>query len=168
MNIKHISILSIMSLLLISCGSTMPGFAKKPPNKKGYIYAVGVGSNKFEAEAIMEAQTVARTQISNELGMKNQSKVKRVTDTVNSSDAVKGFKTLIDEYASNSMSGVKTIERDVKKKGEIYKAYVLMELNEADAQKRFLDRIKSQKDVNDALRVAGLYTEWESEFGSNK
>ena len=165
---KSLLLISAISFLIFACSSSRPGFAENPPNKKGYIYAVDVGSNKFEAEAIMEAQKVARTQISNELGMKNQSKVKRVTDTVNNSDAVKGFKTLIDEYASNSMSGVKTIKSDVKKKGDIYKAYVLMELNEADAQKRFLDRIKSQKDVNDALRVAGLYTEWESEFGSNK
>jgi len=165
---KSVLLISIFSFLLFSCGSSRPGFADNPPSKKGYIYAVGVASNKFEAEAISEAQTVARTAISNELGMKNQSKVKRVTDTINSSDAVKGFKTLIDEYASNSMSGVKTIKRDVNEKNGVYRAYILMELNEADAQKRFLERIKSQKDVNDALRVAGLYEEWESEFSSKK
>ena len=66
------------------------------------------------------------------------------------------------------MSGVKTIKRDVNEKNGVYRAYILMELNEADAQKRFLERIKSQKDVNDALRVAGLYEEWESEFSSKK
>ena len=161
------SLIIFTAIFLYSCSSGRPSFVDNPPVKKGYIHAVGVGSQPLEADAIMEAQTIARQQISAEIQIKTDGNMKRVSNSVNSANAVSGYKTLLEESYSQSLSGAKTVKRYVAKEGNNYKAYVLLQINEAEAQKNLLARIKAKKELNDALRVTDLYKELEEEFGSN-
>mgnify|MGYP000951461098 CR=1 FL=1 len=165
-NLKSLLIF-FTAIFLYSCSTGRPSFADNPPVKKGYIYAVGVGSQPLEADAMMEAQTLARQQISAEIQAKTDGNMKRVSSSVNSANAVSGYETLLKESYSQSLSGAKTVKRHVFKESDNYKAYVLMQVNEKEAQKNLLARIKAKKELNDALRVTDLYKELEKEFGSN-
>ena len=134
---------------------------EKLPKKKGYIYTVGSGLEKDMEDAIMEAESIARARMAQEIDIRTSGTVKRVGSSVNNSNAVSSFKTGITEVYSENMSGVKTIKRDYDKEGDKWRGYVLLQYDEAVAVKKLLARIKANKQLDAALKTTELYKELE-------
>jgi len=139
----------------------MPSYAKKLPNKKGYIFTVGSGLEPDMQDAITEAESVARGRLAAEISVRTSGTIKRVGASVNNSDAVSSFKTGITEAYSEQLSGVKTVKQDTNKEGRNFRAYVLLRYDEGEAVKKLLARIKANKALDDAIRTTELYKELE-------
>ena len=96
------ALIYLLFIFLVSSCTNIPKYMEKLPKKKGYIYTVGSGLEKDMEDAIMEAESIARARMAQEIDIRTSGTVKRVGSSVNNSNAVSSFKTGITEVYSEN------------------------------------------------------------------
>ena len=93
-------------------------------------------------------------------------RVREETGHEDDSDLLDRFSQVQEQVVATTLEdwkvAKKNIYREKNSKGNnIFRAYVLIEWDEGAAQKRFLDKIKSEKEIYEAIRATELYEEME-------
>ncbi len=169
----RISIFMVISLAIISgCASrsksTLKGAPKwfeKVPEKEGFIITTGTGKSADYQQAINKAQLEAKA----DLGEMVRSEIKENVDKVFEEDlgnpdsgTLNRFRSTVESTFSTLLEDWRVTKKEVVTEGDNYfRAYVLIEWNEGKAHQRALEKIKSQKEIYDAVKASEMIKEME-------
>ena len=168
-----ISIFMIISLGMIGgCASKSkstlkeaPKWFENVPEKEGFIITTGTGKSVDYQQAINKAQLEAKA----DLGEMVRSEIKENVNKVFEEDlgnpdsgTLNRFSSTVESTFSTLLEDWRVTKKEVVTEGDYFRAYVLIEWDEGAAQKRLLDRIKSEKEIYEAIRASELYEEMEN------
>ena len=119
------------------------------PDKEGYKYTTATATSQDMQLAVNKARLDAAQTLAGQVSSEMNGLVKRAQEETGlgaDSDLIDQFSQTQEQVITTSLKDWKVSEKEIQEEKSnnqnIYRAYVLMELNEADAQKRFLERIK--------------------------
>ena len=182
---KNINLITILSILFtISCSSSngpdlSPGPSRKimknipdwyinTPKKEGYRYAGATATSRDLQLAVNKATLDAANQLAGAMDSEMNALVKRVreeTGIQNDSDLLDRFSQTQEQIISTALKDYDIVNKEILEEKsdskDIFRAYILVEWDEGAAQKRLLERIKSDKEIWDAIRATELYNEME-------
>tara|TARA_Y100001980_G_C14457560_1_gene240147 strand:- start:345 stop:869 length:525 start_codon:yes stop_codon:yes gene_type:complete len=154
----------IISIALFACSSTMPKSPKwflNVPEEEGYLFSVGTEKGDEMQNALTEAELIAATDLQRRLDNIGKGTLDRVNEEINDRAAIDNFTDVRNVTYKVREGGYTLVERDYTSEGSIIRAYVLIKYDLNAAEKRLLDKIKKNKELNDALRSSQLYKEME-------
>ena len=146
-----------------------PNWFMKTPTKEGFRYASATATSQDLQLAINKARLDAAQILAGEVTSEMNGLSKRAQEETGlgpESHIIDQFSQTQEQVITTSLQdwkvSKKNIYREKNSKGNnIFRAYVLIEWDEGAAQKRLLDKIKSEKEIYEAIRATELYEEME-------
>ena len=151
----------ITLILLLGCAASIPNWYNKLPTKRGYRYAAGTERGDEIQNAVDEATEIAVANLGRYMETEISGLVRRAQEEVNDRAAVDRFQTTQEEVYSIALKDWRVARQEIVKDKGLYRAYVLVEWDEGAAQKRLMDKIKSDKELYEAMRASQLFEEME-------
>jgi hypothetical protein len=165
MKYKSIILISIFSILISACGSSMPKMPKwylNTPTKKGYLYATGSElSNKMQT-AVNEARDVAFNDLAQQIDAETNRDADRAQQEIGDEVLVNQFTDKSRSILSKQLQNVKVIERSVVKEKKNFRAYILIEYDLGAAQKVLMAELEADKELYQALKATNLLKDMET------
>jgi hypothetical protein len=166
----------VAALFVMACGGSkqslqkvdtgdIPSWYLNPPVDPAFVYATSSSTSQDMQMAINKAEQDCRAEIARQVEAKVSALTKKFDEEVGGKDAqlLTSFTSASKTVASTSLSGAKTKQRDVKKDGDMFRAYVLMEYNVAQSM---VSQMKKEEQLYTRFRATQTYKELEDE--SNK
>ncbi len=146
-----------------------PDWYLDTPTKEGFKLVSSSATSQDMQVAINKASLDAANTLASMVRSEMNALVKRVREETgheDDSDLLDRFSQVQEQVVATTLEdwkvAKKNIYREKNSKGNnIFRAYVLIEWDEGAAQKRFLDKIKSEKEIYEAIRATELYEEME-------
>ena len=149
--------------------SNIPPWFMETPKMDGFRYETATATSQDLQLAINKATLDAASR----LAARIESEMEGYTKRVQEESGANTSSDILDRYSQTQSQIIATSLRDysVAKKElieeksnnqNIFRAYVLLEWDEGAAQKRLLDKIKSDKEIYDAIRATELMEEMEA------
>ena len=172
-NLLKLSIFIVFSLSIIGgCAGnskktlkSAPKWFEKVPEKKGFKLTTGTGKSADYQQAINKAKLEAKADLGDMVRSEIKSNVDKVFEenTGNpDSGTLNLFKSTIETTFSTLLEDWTITKKEVVTEGDNYfRAYVLLEWNEGKAHQKALNKIKSQKEIYDAVRASDMIQEME-------
>ena len=172
---KYVKILPLVAaLFLMACGGSkeanlqkvdtgdIPAWYLNPPVDPAFVYATSSSTSQDMQMAINKAEQDCRAEIARQVESKVSALTKKFDEEVGGKDAqlLTSFTSASKTVASTSLSGAKTKQRDVKKDGGMFRAYVLMEYNVAQSM---VSQMKKEEQLYTRFRATQTYKELEDE-----
>ena len=156
-------VLSMLITLLVGCAgsSKPPKWASKPPEKKGYKYAIGLEISDRRQSALVQARDVAIADLAKQLQNESNTLNNQILEEVNDKTAINVWTSAQKTMVSQSIQDYREVQNEVKKSGKKYEAYVLLELNLVAAQERMLAELEKDAEVMKKLRKSELIKDME-------
>ncbi len=164
----------VAALFVMACGSSNQGNLQKvdtgdipawylnPPVDPAFVYATSSSTSQDMQMAINKAEQDCRAEIARQVEAKVSALTKKFDEEVGGKDAqlLTSFTSASKTVASTSLSGAKTKQRDVKKDGQMFRAYVLMEYNVAQSM---MSNMKKEEELYTRFRATQTYKELQDE-----
>jgi len=152
---------SKQSLQKVDTGDIPPWYLN-PPVDPAFVYATSSATSQDMQMAINKAEQDCRAEIAREVESKVSALTKKFDEETGGKDAqlLTSFTSASKTVASTSLSGAKTKQRDVKKDGDMFRAYVLMEYNVAQSM---VSQLKKEEQLYTRFRATQTYKELEDE-----
>ncbi|HTP12278.1 MAG TPA: hypothetical protein VMM37_01570 [Bacteroidota bacterium] len=172
---KYVKFLPLVAALLVmACGGggqqnlqkvdtgDIPAWYLNPPTDPAFVYATSTSTSQDMQMAINKAEQDCRAEIARQVESKVSALTKKFDEEVGGKDAqlLTSFTSASKTVASTSLSGAKTKQRDVKKDGSMFRAYVLMEYNVAQSM---VSQMKKEEQLYTRFRATQTYKELEDE-----
>ena len=172
-----LSVFAVFSIIVIGgCSSNSskstikdaPKWFKKIPSKEGFIVVPGTSQSASYQQSINKAKLEAKAQLGDMVRSEIKANVQSVFDeNLNASgDALDVFSSTVESTFSTLLENWKITEQEVipadlpnGKSG--FTAYVLLEWDEGKAQRKALEKIKSKKEIYDAVKATDMIKEME-------
>jgi len=146
-----------------------PDWYLETVKKEGFRLVSSTATSQDMQLAINKASIDAGNTLASMVKSEMNALVKRVREETgheDDSELLDQFSQVQEQVVATTLQdwsiAKKQVVREKNSKGKnIFRAYVLIEWDEGAAQKRFLDRIKSEKEIYDAIRATELYEEME-------
>ena len=146
-----------------------PDWYLETTKKEGFKLVSSTATSQDMQLAINKASLDAGNILASMVKAEMNALVKRVSEETgyeDDSDLLDKFSQVQEQVVATTLQdwsiSKKEVLREKNSKGKnIFRAYVLIEWDEGAAQKRFLERIKSEKEIYDAIRATELYEEME-------
>ena len=171
-------------LLIIGCGSksgpdlspeasrktvkNLPEWYMNTPVKDGYQYAGAEATSQSMQLAVDKARLGAVSNLSQMIKSEWNGYTKRVQEETgmgSDSKLLDQFSTTQENVISNQLENVMVKEKEIQIENsngtQIYRAFVLVELDENAAQEKLLAQIKADQQLYDAIKAAELIDEME-------
>ncbi|MAA50935.1 MAG: hypothetical protein CMG76_00085 [Candidatus Marinimicrobia bacterium] len=151
-----------------------PEWYLNPPKKDGYSYSTAQATSKDQQIAIDKAVLSAKnTMAANQESEMNgyMKRVQEETGLDESSELLDQFSNTQEQILSFTLKDVRTSKQKVfveksDNGKKIYRAYVLIEFDEAARDKRMLDQLERDKDLYDKIRTTDLINEMQEKVDS--
>lgn len=166
----------LMGIMLFSCGggkSTVKGsnieapeWYLNPPQDPNFIMAVATATSPDMQLAIDKAKNLARADIAQQLEVKIKGLEKNFREQVGGGEdaqLLEQFTSVNKTVVSNVLRGVRVKQQDIKKEGNVFRAYVLMEMPFGAAAEELLNQMKKQKEMYTRFRATQAFQELEKE-----
>lgn len=176
---KLVMVILILSLglFMFSCGggkaSTVPGsdivapdWYLNPPEDPNFLMAVSTATSQDMQLAIDKAKNQARADIAQQLEVKMKGLEKNFREEVGTGEETQllsQFTSVTKSVVSNVLRGVKVKQQQIKKEGNVFRAYVLMEMPIGAASEDLLNKIKKQQEMYTRFRATQAFKELEDE-----
>ncbi len=177
-------ICSYILLIIIGCSSSkgpnlspeptrrvmknIPDWYKNTPKKEGFKYAGATATSRDLQLAINKATLDASNQLAGAMDSEMNALVKRVreeTGISTDSDILDRFSQTQEQIISTSLRDYDIVKKEILEEKsdsqDIFRVYILVEWDEGAAHQRLLARLKSDKEIFDAIRATELYEEME-------
>ena len=156
-------VVSMFIILLVGCAGTAkaPKWFNKPPDKKGFKYAVGTDLSDRRQSALVQARDIAIADLSKQLEVASETVNKQVLEEIADRTAVNVWTSAQNTMIAQSIQGYREVQSEVKKSGRKFEAFVLIELNLVAAQERMLAELEKDAEVMKKLRKSELIQEME-------
>ena len=146
-----------------------PDWYLDTPSKEGFRLVPSSATSADMQMAVNKASLDAANTLASMVKSEMNALVKRVreeTGQEDDSELLDRFSQVQEQVVATTLEdwsvSKKAIERERNSKGKnIFRAYVLIEWDEGAAQKRFLNKIQSEKEIYDAIKATELYEEME-------
>lgn len=168
---KSIAILPVLFIILqfIGCGGKAamgPKWFLNPPDDNDHIYATATDSSSNLQYSIDKASALARDQIATTVGTKVMSMFKRFREEIGEAETPE-FTTMTTnvskQVVSEVITGSKVVKKEVAQKGNVYHAYVLMQMPIGEANKALVARIKANQNLYTRFRASQAFKELNEE-----
>ncbi len=167
MKYKSIILISIFSILISACSSSMPKVPKwylNTPAKKGYLYAPGSELSSKMQTAVNEARDVAFNDLAQQINAETNRTADRVQQEIGDEVLVNQYTDKSKSILSEQLKNVKVIERSVVKEKDKYRAYILVEYDLGAAQKVLMAELEADKKLYQALKATDLLKDMEADL----
>jgi len=185
---RNLFILFVLSFLLMSCGGPQQmtnvsagkpptGFIN-PPQDPNVLFAAQTATSQDMQTAIDKAVVSGRAELARQLETRVQSWRKRFDEEVGTgvtADYSSFFSQTTEEIVSESLTGSRIRSQEVKKDGDFWRAYVIMEYPVGAANRVLVEKIRQNEDVRTRFeateafeeleRKAKEYEAWKKEHG---
>lgn len=145
----------------------LPGWYSRPPTENDVLFGPATAVSGDLQIAINKAQTEGRNLISQQLEVKYNGLNKRFAEEVGRSNDAQ----LLDQYTqvykavvSQVMYGSRSRQQVLRTEGEVYRAFVLMELPLGEMSKRLMEQIKAQEQLYTRFRATEAFKELDAEI----
>jgi len=168
---KLFKIVSIgLIAFVMSCAGSKkvstPSWYMNVPNDPNFLFAPASATSQDMDLAIRKAIQTGRAEIARQIEAKLEGLVKSFTEEVGrgtDSELLSQFTDVNKTVTSQVLSGSKPAKQEVKKEGEIYRAYVLMQLPLGQALEAFMKQMKQRENMYTRFRATQAYKELEKE-----
>jgi hypothetical protein len=173
---KYMKFLPLLAaLFLMACGSSnqgnlaktetgdIPAWYLNPPSDPAFVYAVATASSRDIQLAVNKADQDCRAEISRQVEAKVSALTKKFDEEVGlgkDSQLLSSFTQASKTVANSSLTGAKQKQKEVKKDGEVFRAYVMMEYNLAQSM---VSQIKKEENLYTKFRASETFKELEEE-----
>lgn len=145
----------------------LPGWYSRPPTENDVLFGPATAVSGDLQIAINKAQTEGRNLISQQLEVKYNGLNKRFSEEVGRSNDAQ----LLDQYTqvykavvSQVMYGSRSRQQVLRTEGDVYRAFVLMELPLGEMSKRLMEQIKAQEQLYTRFRATEAFKELDAEI----
>ena len=147
--------------------SIVPDWYKKMPEKKGSIFTVGTATAPDLQLAVDIATLNGKVVLADRINGKLKAMTKSWIAKFGQSDVVARVMTEIEKVAKNvianvDVAGYNTVKTDVTTAGTQYRAFVLLEYSDKEAQKIIFNRLRKDRLVYSRIRSTKAWEELES------
>ncbi len=168
----------LMAVFMASCGGDKPSTKNKtnvdvptwflsPPQDPNFLYAAATGESRSMQIAMNKAKQEARTDIAQQLKVRMQGLVKKFEEEVGNGEET----TLLSQFTqatkavvNTELTGSKITEQEIRKEGNLYRVYVLMELPIGAASEALMDKLKKQEEMYTRFRSSQTFQELDKEI----
>ena len=197
MNAKLLATVSVVALTLGACGANnpksmvdtpeiryktakveravdvIPDWYKKMPKKKGSIFTVGSATAPDLQLAVDIATLNGKVVLADRINGKLKAMTKSWIAKFGQSDVDARVMTEIEKVAKNvianvDVAGYSPVEVDVSAAGTQYRAFVLLEYSDKEAQKIIFNRLRKDRLVYSRLRSTEAWKELDEEVNSSE
>ena len=148
--------------------SGVPDWFLNTPNNEGYRYTSAESTSRSMQMAIDKATLAASNKLAGQVKSEMNGLIKRTQEETGldeASSVIDRFSQVQEQVIATSLEDWKVSKQEIEVQktdtGKIYRAYVLVEWDEGAANKRLLEKIKSNEEVYNAIRATELYEEME-------
>ena len=148
--------------------SSLPSWFMDIPSNDGFRYETSTATSQDIQMAINKASLDASNKLAGQVKSEMNGLIKRVQEETGlgeGSNVIDQFSQTQEQIIATSLQDWKIAKKEIQEEksstGKIYRAYVLVEWDEGAAQKRLLEKIKSDEQVYTAMRATELYEEME-------
>ncbi len=176
MRIVKLLVPVLMVILLVAgCGgskevtpppSDVPDWYMNPPSDPNFLFAAKSAPSADMQLAIEKASAEARADISRQMEVRVQSLVKKFDEEVgtgNDTQLLSQFTSASKQVTSNVLNGTKVKQQKVNKEGNMYRAYVLMQLPIGAAADQLLQSMKKNDKTYTRFRATETFKELDDE-----
>ena len=163
----NLGIIVIMLLFLIGCAGTVraPKWFNKPPQKKGYIYAVGTEVSDRRQSAVAQARDEAAADLASKLQTEVERQNTQVLEEVDDKTVINVWNSAQKTMVAQSLRDFRELKNEVKQPNRrSYEAFILLELDLTAAQERMLGDLEADAKVMKKLRSSELITTMEKDI----
>ena len=192
MNTKLMASVSILALGLVGCGATeptpfpetamtkykaakveaalsvVPDWYKKMPEKKGSIFTIGTATAPDLQLAVDIATLNAKVVLADRINGRLKAMTKSWIAKLGQSDVDATVMTEIEKVAKNvianvDVAGYNLVEVSLAPSGTQYRAFVLLEYSDKEAQKILMNRLRKDRMIYSRVRSTKAWKELELE-----
>jgi len=163
----------VLAMFLMACGGSkqslqkvdtgdIPAWYLNPPTDPAFAYATASATSQDMQMAIDKAEQACRASLANQISAKVSALTKKFDEEVGGKDAqlLTSFTQASKTVSSTELTGAKPKQRDIKKDGDMFRAYVLMEYNVAQSM---VSQLKKEEQLYTRFRATQTYKELEDE-----
>jgi citrate lyase gamma subunit len=160
-----IGVMLVCMVVFAGCGGArvkMPN----PPNDPNYLFATTTATSRDMQLAIEKAKQDARVDISSQIESRVMALIKKFDEEVGrteDSEILQQFTKVSKTVIDQTLVGCRVRKQEIIKEGELYRAYVLMELPLATAKEALLNQIKEREHLYTRFRASQSFKELEKE-----
>lgn len=155
---------------MLSCSSApakkIPSWYENPPEDPNYLFSATTATSRDLQLAVEKAKQDARVDISAQLEARVMGLIKKFDEEVGrteSSELLSSYSKTSKTVVDQTLVGARAKYQKVVKDGELYRAYVLMELPLGLMKKLLVDKIKRQQELYTRFRASQSFKELEKE-----
>ena len=173
--------ITLLVLSMVGCGSSggpdltpessrktignVPGWFMDTPEKEGFKYHSATATSQDLQMAIDKATLNSANALAGQMDSEMNRMIKRAAEETGlgeDSHVIDQFSQAQEQIISQSLKDYSISKKEVQEeKGNIYRAYVLVEWDAGAANKRLLARIKADEQIYTAMRATELFDEME-------
>jgi len=163
----------VAALFVMACGGSkeslqkvdtgdIPSWYLNPPTDPAFAYATNTATSQDMQMAIDKAEQGCRQGLANQISAKVSALTKKFDEEVGGKDAqlLTSFTQASKTVSSVELTGAKPKQREVKKDGSMFRAYVLMEYNVAQSM---MSQMKKEEELYTRFRATQTYKELQDE-----
>jgi len=151
----------------MGCGTPFePEWYLKPPQDQNYLYAAATDTSTNMQFAVDKARNLAQEEIAGIVGTKVSSLFKRFREEVGEGESTEFLATtsaVSKQIVSEVISGCRIAKKEVKRKGNAYQAFVLMQMPVGEVNAALLARIKANQNMYARFRASQAFKELNEE-----
>lgn len=174
------SALLVLALAATACGgkpttltptpqqttASVPQWYARMPQDPNYIFATATATSRDLQTAVDKAEIDARNKIAQQIGTKLSGYQKRFKEEIgvaDSSEYMETFTQAIKTVTSEVLNGSRAKEQDVRPEGQVYRAFVLMEMPIGPANAQLMQKIRQNQAMYTRFRASQAFAELDKE-----
>lgn len=160
---KRIFALVIVALPILAYsqlfGQRTPGWVKNPPKSGGSVYAVGEGSSSTPDVAERKARLNASVALAKQVEPTIETQTTRLQSVVRNNKVLKERVQVIRESVVATLHDTRVIEKHTAERNGTHTVYLLVEMPKKNISQSFVDQIKNDKELYQAVAKSKAYKE---------
>jgi hypothetical protein len=145
----------------------LPGWYSRPPTDNNFLFGPATATSGDLQIAINKAQAEGRNLIAQQLEVKYNGLNKRFAEEVgrsNDGQLLDFYSQVYKAVVSQVLYGSRSRQQVLRTEGEVYRAFVLMELPLGEMSKRLMEQIKAQEALYTRFRATEAFKELDAEI----
>ncbi|MCD6161406.1 MAG: LPP20 family lipoprotein [candidate division Zixibacteria bacterium] len=137
-----------------------------PPQDPNYLFATATKTSRDMGLATSKAATDGRNDIAKQMEVRIQSLTKSFNEEIGldeDAELLSQYTEAVKEVVSQTMVGSKVTKKEIKKEGNMYRAYVLVELPIGEANAALMQKIKANNNMYTRFRASQAFEDLDKE-----
>lgn len=144
----------------------VPGWYTKMPQDPNYLFASAAATSRDLQTAVDKAELDGRNKLAQQLEVKFSGLAKRFkeeTGVADSSEFLESFTQSYKAVVSQVLNGSRAREQEVRPEGQIYRAFVLVEMPIGPANAQLMQKIRQNQAMYTRFRASQAFADLDKE-----